>query len=99
MVVVAASLANAAAVTSAGIVGFVGLISPHLARLLFGARHALVIPASGILGALLLLVADDLARTLNSPGEIPVGLVTALLGAPFFLGLLRARERDLGVGR
>jgi iron complex transport system permease protein len=94
-VVFAASLATAAAVASAGVIGFVGLIAPHIARRLVGARHGLVIPASGLIGALLLLVSDDLARTVAAPKEVPVGVLTALLGGPFFLYLLKARKGDL----
>ncbi len=74
-----------------GIIGFVGLIAPHIARLLFGGSHARLIPASALLGALLLLLADNLARTVAAPLELPVGIVTALLGAPFFLYLLKTR--------
>ena len=74
------------------------MIAPHMARSLVGARHALVIPMSGLLGALLLLIADDVARTIVAPAELPVGIVTALLGSPFFLFLLKSRQRELGVG-
>lgn len=96
LLVVAASLATAAGVAACGIIGFIGLISPHLARLLVGAKHALVIPTSGLFGALLLTIADDLARTVAAPTELPVGIVTALLGSPFFLYLLKVRQRELG---
>lgn len=96
LVVVAASLATAAGVAAGGIIGFVGLVSPHVARLLVGARHVLLIPASGLLGALLLLLADDLARTIAAPAELPVGVVTALLGSPFFLVLLKTHRREMG---
>ncbi|MFQ5856519.1 MAG: FecCD family ABC transporter permease [Anaerolineae bacterium] len=95
-VVAAASLTTAAAVAVGGIIGFVGLIAPHAARLLFGADHHRLIPTSALLGALLLLLADDLARTLMAPVELPVGIVTALLGGPFFLYLLKTRQRELG---
>ena len=98
LVVLTATLTTAAAVASAGIIGFVGLIAPHIARLLFGAGHARLIPASALLGALLLIVADDLARTVLAPIELPVGIVTAILGGPFFLYLLKARQRELGGG-
>ena len=91
-VVISASLVTAASVAAGGVIGFVGLIAPHIARLLVGARHALVIPASGLLGALLLLVADDLARTVIESGELPVGVITALIGGPFFLYLLKTRS-------
>ncbi len=97
-VVLAASLATAAAVAAGGIIGFVGLIAPHAARMLVGPRHVVLIPASGLLGAILLLLADDLARTVAAPGELPVGILTALLGGPFFLYLLRTRSSRLGGG-
>jgi iron complex transport system permease protein len=89
IIVTGASLATAAAVGAGGIIGFIGLIAPHLARPIFGAKHARLIPASMLLGALLLLIADNLARTLMSPTELPVGFFTAILGGPFFLVLLR----------
>jgi len=97
-VVAVASLTTAAAVAAGGIIGFVGLIAPHAARLLFGANHARLIPASALLGALLMLLADDLARTALAPVELPVGIVTALLGGPFFLYLLKRRQHELGGG-
>ena len=68
-----------------------GLIAPHLARPMFGAGHARLIPASMLWGALILLLADGLSRTLLAPVELPVGIFTALLGGPFFLVLLRAK--------
>lgn len=95
LVVVAASIATAAAVAAAGVIGFVGLIAPHIARSLVGARHVRVIPASALVGAILLLIADDLARTVVAPAELPVGVVTALLGGPFFLFLLKTRQQEL----
>ncbi len=94
VIVAAASLATAASVAAAGIIGFVGLIAPHLARPFVGSSHAYLIPASILIGALLLLIADDIARTLMAPLELPVGIFTALLGGPFFLLLLRARGRS-----
>ncbi len=93
--VAAASLTTAAAVAAGGIIGFVGLIAPHAARLLFGAAHHRLIPASALLGALLLVLADDLARTVLAPVELPVGIVTALLGGTFFLYLLKTRQQEL----
>ena len=96
LVVIASSIATAAAVAAAGVIGFVGLISPHIARSLVGARHVRVIPASALIGAILLLVADDLARTFVNPSELPVGVVTALLGGPFFLFVLKTRQQELG---
>jgi iron complex transport system permease protein len=91
LIVAAASLATAASVAVAGTVGFVGLIAPHMARLLFGGGHARLIPMSAVLGAILLVAADNLARTILAPTEVPVGIITAALGGPFFLYLLRTR--------
>ena len=95
VIVAGASLATAAAVAASGIIGFIGLIAPHLARRLVGAGHAILIPASMLLGSILLLLADDLARTLMAPIELPVGVFTALLGGPFFLYLLRQGRKEL----
>jgi iron complex transport system permease protein len=92
-IVAAASLATAAAVAMAGVIGFVGLIAPHLARACVGARHRYLIPGSGLAGAILLLLADDLARTVAAPVELPVGVLTAMLGGPFFLLILGTRAR------
>jgi iron complex transport system permease protein len=92
-IVAAASLATAAAVAVAGVIGFVGLIAPHLARALVGARHRYLIPASSLAGAILLLLADDLARTVAAPVELPVGVLTAMIGGPFFLLILGTRAR------
>lgn len=85
---------TAAAVAMAGLVGFVGLTVPHVVRLLWGASHRHLLPASALLGAAFLMIADALARTVLAPAEIPVGVVTALIGAPFFLYLLRRRENE-----
>jgi iron complex transport system permease protein len=89
LVLAAASLAVATAVASGGVIGFIGLAAPHLARPLVGAAHARLVPASGLVGALLLLSADALARCLAPPYELPIGVVTALLGGPFFLVILQ----------
>jgi iron complex transport system permease protein len=93
--VAAASLTTAAAVAAGGTIGFVGLIAPHAARFLFGAAHHRLIPASALIGALLLVLADDLARTVLAPIELPVGIVTSLLGGAFFLYLLKTRQQEL----
>ncbi len=92
-IVAAASLATAAAVAMAGVIGFIGLIAPHLARALVGSRHRFLLPSSGLAGAILLLLADDLARTVAAPVELPVGVLTALLGGPFFLLILGTKAR------
>jgi iron complex transport system permease protein len=87
-----ASLVTAAAVSVTGPIGFVGLIVPHVARLLLGPDHRLLLPAAALLGAMFLAAADTLARTALAPTELPVGVVTALCGGPFFLWLYR-RQR------
>lgn len=92
LVVVASSTATAAAVSMAGIVGFVGLIAPHIARFLVGPRHLWLVPASSCIGAIILIVSDAIARTVVAPAELPVGIVTAILGCPFFLFLLKTRS-------
>ncbi|HHY93683.1 MAG TPA: iron chelate uptake ABC transporter family permease subunit, partial [Firmicutes bacterium] len=84
----AASLAAAAAVAMTGVIGFVGLMVPHLLRLLVGPDHARLLPTSALGGACLLVLSDTLARCLLPPWEIPVGVITALVGGPFFLYLL-----------
>lgn len=84
-----AAVLAAVAVVAVGTVGFVGLIAPHLARALVGARHGRVIPVAMLLGALLVCVADTLGRTLIAPAQLPAGLMIALIGAPYFVWLLR----------
>ena len=85
------ALLVAAAVAISGVIGFVGLVVPHLMRMWLGADHRAAIPGSVLAGALLLLAADTLARTLVTPAEMPVGLLTSLLGAPWFLWLIFRR--------
>ena len=88
------SLLTGAAVSLSGLVGFVGLVIPHVARLVLGPDHRLLLPASALVGAAFLVLADLLARSLLAPTEIPVGIVTALIGAPFFIYLLRKSKRE-----
>jgi iron complex transport system permease protein len=95
LILLAASLTTAAAVSFSGIIGFIGLIVPHVMRLWFGADYRRLLPLSLTGGAAALLLADVLARVLISPQELPVGIVTALFGAPFFLWVLR-RARNQG---
>ncbi len=85
------AITASAAVSLTGVIGFIGLIVPHLLRLAVGGDHRRLVPATALGGALLLLVADTLARTLAAPAEIPVGILTALVGAPVFLWLLRRK--------
>lgn len=95
VVIMAASVATAAAVAFAGLIGFVGLAVPHMIRLLWGGDYRRLIPLSIIAGAAGLLLADILARTVIAPQEVPLGVITALLGAPFFLWLLRRTKRQM----
>lgn len=88
IVIFCSALAVGAAVAAAGIIGFVGLVVPHLIRLTLGPDNRLLIPAGALLGATLLVVADGFARTIVSPAEMPVGILTSLIGGPFFLWLL-----------
>jgi iron complex transport system permease protein len=90
---VTASAMVAACVAVAGMIGFVGLIVPHMMRMIVGPDHRILSPASALGGAIFLILADALARTVLPPLEIPVGALTALLGAPYFVYLLRTRQR------
>ena len=92
------SLLTGVSVSVAGLIGFVGLVVPHILRLLFGPDHRLLLPASFLGGASFLVLADLLARTVVAPNEIPVGVVTALVGGPFFLYLLRKRRAGYEFG-
>jgi iron complex transport system permease protein len=83
-----ASLATGAAVSLGGPVGFIGVIVPHLVRLLVGADHRLVLPAATFGGGAFLVLCDVVSRTIVAPLEVPVGIITAMLGGPFFLWLL-----------
>lgn len=91
LVYLAASLATGLAVSVSGAIGYVGLLVPHLVRLLFGGDYRLLVPATALGGAVVVVAADTLARTVVSPSELPVGAVMALVGAPVFIYLLRSR--------
>lgn len=99
VVVVLTALAVGATVAACGMIGFIGLVAPHLIRLLLGADHRYLLPGSALLGAVLLTLADLLARTVVAPAEIPIGIVTALVGAPFFLWLLLRQSHHGGLAR
>lgn len=88
IIIICTAFSVGAAVAVSGIIGFVGLVVPHLIRLTIGPDHRLLIPASALLGALLLVIADTCARSIVSPAEMPVGIITSLIGGPFFLWLL-----------
>jgi iron complex transport system permease protein len=84
---------TATAVTIAGGIGFIGLVTPHLVRLVAGSNHRIVVPASILLGGTLLTLADTLARVAAAPRQLPVGALTALIGVPLFLVLMRRERR------
>ncbi|MFG3317147.1 FecCD family ABC transporter permease [Streptomyces sp. NPDC048171] len=96
VLVLVIALLTAAAVSVAGVIGFVGLVVPHLLRMVAGPGHRFLIPGSALLGALVLLAADLAARTVAEPAELPLGVLTALLGSPFFFWLLRRTRRRQG---
>ena len=89
---IAASLGTAAAVAVSGLIGFVGIIVPHTVRLLTNASYRVVVPLSMLLGGAFLVIADVIARTVQAPVEIPIGVVTAFFGAPFFAVVLRTSK-------
>ena len=91
ILLLAASLITGIAVSVSGIIGFVGLIVPHMMRMLLGSDHRLLLPASVLFGSAFLLVADTFARTVIAPAELPVGVITSLCGAPYFIYLLRRK--------
>jgi iron complex transport system permease protein len=91
------ALLTGAVVSVSGLIGFVGMVIPHAVRMLLGADHRLLLPASALVGGMFLMTADTLARTILAPSEIPVGIVTALAGGPFFIYLLMARKGGLAL--
>jgi iron complex transport system permease protein len=97
IVILAVAAACGATVAAAGSIGFVGIVVPHLLRLVIGPSHRFLLPCSALGGAALLLLADSFARTVASPAELPIGVVTALIGAPVFLFLLLGRAGGLGL--
>jgi iron complex transport system permease protein len=96
VVLVASSLMTAAAVSVSGIIGFVGLIVPHIMRIFVGPDHRILLPTTLMVGAIFMIYMDTLARTIMAPEELPVGIITAIMGAPFFIYLLRRRRRLTG---
>jgi len=95
VLVVTATLGTAAVVSVSGLIGFVGIVVPHAVRLLFGAGHRTLLPLALLLGAAFLVLCDVVARTALAPAEVPIGVVTALVGAPFFLVVLRRHKGTL----
>jgi iron complex transport system permease protein len=96
-VVAAATLGTAAAVSVSGLIGFVGIIVPHLVRLTTNASYRVVLPVSIVGGAAFLILADLVAQTIESPAEVPLGVITAIVGGPFFIFVLRSRRAQQGV--
>lgn len=96
IILIFASLITASAVSVSGIIGFVGLIIPHVVRIFVGPDHRILLPSSCLVGAIFLIWMDTLARSIIEPTELPVGIITALFGIPFFLYLLRKRKRIIG---
>ncbi|KKM08831.1 iron ABC transporter [Clostridiales bacterium PH28_bin88] len=97
LILFAASLVTAQAVAMAGTIGFVGLVTPHVVRMVLGPDHRVLLPVAALTGSIFLVLADTLARTVIAPAELPVGVITAFLGAPFFGYLLRTRQRSMWV--
>ena len=93
ILLIVTSLATSIAVSLAGIIGFVGIMVPHMMRLVFGSDHRLLLPAAALFGASFMVVADTLARVVLAPAELPVGVITALCGAPYFIFLMRRKGR------
>lgn len=98
VLIISATLMTSAAVSFSGLIGFVGLIAPHVIRLLWGTDYRTILPLSGIAGAAFLVLADLTARTIISPVELPVGIITALVGSPFFVYLLLKSKRTIENG-
>lgn len=93
ILLIVTSLITSVAVSLAGIIGFVGIMVPHMMRLVFGSDHRLLLPGAALFGASFLVVADTLARIILAPAELPVGVITALCGAPYFIFLMRRKDR------
>ncbi len=94
LIFIAAALATALSVTTVGVIGFIGLVVPHLIRIVAGSNHRVVLPASALAGGTLLIIADTLARTIMAPRQLPVGALTAAIGVPLFLILMSRNRRD-----
>jgi iron complex transport system permease protein len=94
LIFVAAALATALSVTTVGVIGFIGLVVPHLIRIIAGSDHRIVLPASALAGGTLLIIADTMARTIMAPRQLPVGALTAAIGVPLFLVLMSRSRRE-----
>lgn len=94
-ILILGTLITSLAVSISGIIGFVGLIIPHIVRLILGPDHRILLPSSALLGGIFMIFADTIARTIISPVEIPVGIITALFGGPFFIYLLKSKKKNI----
>lgn len=94
-ILILSSFMTSMVVSVSGIIGFVGLIIPHIVRLMVGPDHRILMPASALVGGIFMIFTDTIARTIISPTEIPVGIITALFGGPFFIYLLRKKKREI----
>ena len=94
LLIVISSLLAGAAISVAGLISFVGLVVPHIARLLVGSDYKYLFPASTLLGFTLIVVCDTIGRVIMPPGEVPVSIILSMIGAPFFLYLLRTRRKE-----
>lgn len=97
LIVVAATLGVGASVAVSGMIGFIGLVIPHILRMAFSADHRLVIPGSALLGAAVMVLADVVARTIFAPAELPIGILTAIIGAPVFIYIILVERRKRGI--
>jgi|YelNatPaOPRAMG01_1025707.scaffolds.fasta_scaffold94779_2 iron complex transport system permease protein len=95
IMIASATLITAAAVSISGIIGFIGLIIPHISRILVGPDHRILIPSSALGGAIVLILCDTIGRMIVRPAELPVGIITSLLGVPFFIYLIRKKKRSV----
>jgi iron complex transport system permease protein len=93
VIIIAASLAVSASVCAGGTINFIGLIAPHIVRKIYGTKGKTLIPISMLYGAILLLLSDTIARTIIAPAELPAGLITSLLGVPFFISLIFSKQK------
>ncbi|ANP69254.1 Iron-uptake system permease protein FeuB [Clostridium tyrobutyricum] len=98
-IIIICTLLTASIVSVSGVIGFVGLIIPHISRTFVGSKHSRLMPVSILLGGIFLIWADVCARVVVSPEELPIGVVTAFIGAPFFLWLLKKSSYSFGGGR
>lgn len=95
ILLLACALVTGVAVAVSGIIGFIGLVIPHVVRLIIGSNHHILMPASALCGAIFMVLCDTLARTVAQPTEIPIGIITAAIGAPYFVYLLRRRKKAI----